>query len=199
MSDTTTAASAAAADTATVTLANGLTCAIPASSPLAKLLKSQRTWVGPSAKERLGILRRARSVAIVGASPNPARSSYFVGTYLQQSSDYRVYFVNPNATEILGQPAYPDLASLPEVPDIVDVFRKASDIPSVIDDVVAVGAPTVWVQLGIWNEEAAYAGEAKGLTVVMDRCIKVEHARFHGGLHLMGFDTGVISAKKQVR
>ncbi len=187
------------ADTATVTLANGLTCDIPASSPLAKLLRSQRTWVGPSAKERLGILRRARSVAIVGASPNPARSSYFVGTYLQQSSDYRVYFVNPNATEILGQPAYPDLASLPEVPDIVDVFRKGSDIPSVIDDVLAVGAPTVWVQLGIWNEEAARYGESKGLTVVMDRCIKVEHARFHGGLHLMGFDTGVISAKKQVR
>lgn len=189
----------AEADTATVTLANGLTCAIPASSPLAKLLKSQRTWVGPSAKERLGILRRARSVAIVGASPNPARSSSFVGTYLQQSSDYRVYFVNPNATEILGQPAYPDLASLPEVPDIVDVFRKASDIPSVMDDAIAVGAPTVWVQLGIWNEEAARYGESKGLTVVMDRCIKVEHARFHGGLHLMGFDTGVISAKKQVR
>ncbi len=194
-----TAADATGADTATVTLANGLTCSIPASSPLAKLLKSQRTWVGPSAKERLGILRRAKSVAIVGASPNPARSSYFVGTYLQQSSDYRVYFVNPNATEVLGAPAYPDLASLPEVPDIVDVFRKASDIPSVIDDVLAVGAKTVWVQLGIWNEEAAYYGESKGLTVVMDRCIKVEHARFHGGLHLMGFDTGVISAKKQVR
>lgn len=199
MAETTTATDATGADTATVTLANGLTCAIPASSPLAKLLKSQRTWVGPSAKERLSILRRARSIAIVGASPNPARSSYFVGTYLQQSSDYRVYFVNPNATEILGQPAYPDLASLPEVPDIVDVFRKASDIPSVIDDVLAVGASTVWVQLGIWNEEAAVYGESKGLTVVMDRCIKVEHARFHGGLHLMGFDTGVISAKKQVR
>jgi len=190
---------ATTADTATVTLANGLTCDIPASSPLAKLLKSQRTWVGPSAKERLGILRRAKSIAIVGASPNPARSSYFVGTYLQQSSDYRVYFVNPNATEILGQPAYPDLASLPEVPDIVDVFRKASDIPSVIDDVLAVGAKTIWVQLGIWNEEAAIYGEEQGLTVVMDRCIKVEHARFHGGLHLMGFDTGVISSKKQVR
>lgn len=190
---------ATAADTATVTLANGLTCDIPASSPLAKLLKSQRTWVGPSAKERLGILRRAKSIAIVGASPNPARSSYFVGTYLQQSSDYRVYFVNPNATEILGQKAYPDLASLPEVPDIVDVFRKASDIPSVVDDVVAIGAPTIWVQLGIWNEAAAYDAEARGLTVVMDRCLKVEHARFHGGLHLMGFDTGVITAKKQVR
>lgn len=189
----------AATETETVTLANGLTCSIPASSPLAKRLKSQRTWVGPSAKERLGILRRAQSIAIVGASPNPARSSYFVGTYLLQSSDYRVYFVNPNATEILGQKAYPDLASLPEVPDIVDVFRKASDIPSVVDDVVAIGAPTIWVQLGIWNEEAAYDAEARGLTVVMDRCIKVEHARFHGGLHLMGFDTGVISSKKQVR
>lgn len=202
MSQTTDAAGTTATapeSTETVTLANGLTCALPASSPLAKLLKSQRTWVGPSAKERLGILRRAKSVAIVGASPNPARSSYFVGTYLQQSSDYRVYFVNPNATEILGQPAYPDLASLPEVPDIVDVFRKASDIPSVVDDVIAAGASTIWVQLGIWNEEAALDAEKRGLTVVMDRCIKVEHARFHGGLHLMGFDTGVISAKKQVR
>ena len=190
---------ATTADQATVTLANGLTCSIPASSPLAKLLKSQRTWVGPDAKQRLGILRRAKSIAIVGASPNPSRSSYFVGTYLLQSSDYRVYFVNPNATEILGQKAYPDLASLPEVPDIVDVFRKASDISSVMDDALAVGAPTVWVQLGIWNEEAAIYGESKGLTVVMDRCLKVEHARFHGGLYLMGFDTGVISSKKQVR
>ncbi len=120
--------------TQTTQLQNGLTCAIPRSSPLAALLRSERTWTGPSAKERQAILRRAKSVAIVGASPNPARSSYFVGTYLQQSSDYRVYFVNPNATEILGQEAYPDLASLPEVPDIVDVFRKASDIPSVVDD-----------------------------------------------------------------
>jgi predicted CoA-binding protein len=185
--------------TVTTQLANGLTCELPAGSPLAKLLRSQRTWVGPTAKERLAILRRAKSVAIVGASPNAARSSYFVGTYLQQSSDYKLYFVNPNADTILGEKAYPDLQSLPEVPDIVDVFRKASDIPSVIDDVLAVGAKTVWVQLGIWNEEAAYYGESKGLTVVMDRCIKVEHARFHGGLHLLGFDTGVITSHKTVR
>lgn len=182
--------------TQTTQLQNGLTCAIPRSSALAALLRSERTWTGPSAKERQAILRRATSVAIVGASPNPARSSYFVGTYLQQSSDYRVYFVNPNATEILGQKAYPDLASLPEVPDIVDVFRKASDIPSVVDDVVAIGAPAIWVQLGIWNQEAAVDAQSRGLTVVMDRCIKVEHARFHGGLHLLGFDTGVISSRK---
>ncbi|GAB3409755.1 CoA-binding protein [Schumannella luteola] len=189
----------ASSELQTTQLSNGLTCELPASSPLAKLLKSQRTWVGPTAKERLGILRRAKSVAIVGASPNPARSSYFVSTYLQQSSDYDLYFVNPNADEILGQPVYKSLADLPVVPDIVDVFRKGSDIPAVIDDVVAIGAKTIWVQLGIWNEEAAYYGESKGLTVVMDRCIKVEHARFHGGLHLLGFDTGQISSRKQLR
>ncbi|NQX11019.1 CoA-binding protein [Microbacteriaceae bacterium VKM Ac-2855] len=185
--------------TETVQLSNGLSCSVPTNSPLAKLLKSQRTWVGPDAKERLTILRKAKSIAIVGASPNPARSSYFVATYLQQSSDYDLYFVNPFAKEILGQPVYKTLADLPVVPDIVDVFRKGSDIPSVIDDVVAIGAKTVWVQLGIWNQEAAEYGESKGLTVVMDRCIKVEHARFHGGLHLLGFDTGQITARKTIR
>jgi predicted CoA-binding protein len=183
----------------TVRLVNGLSCELPASSPLAKLLRSQRTWVGPDAKQRLAILRAAKSVAIVGASPNPARSSYFVGTYLQQSSDFRLYFVNPNATEILGEPAYASLKDLPEVPDIVVVFRRGSDVPQVVDEVVASGAKTIWVQLGIWNQDAAYYGEEQGLTVVMDRCIKVEHARFHGGLHLLGFDTGQITSRKTLR
>jgi predicted CoA-binding protein len=186
-------------DLDTVTLTNGLTCDIPASSPLARLLRSQRTWVGPSAKERLAILNKAKTVAIVGASPNPARSSYFVATYLEQSSDYDVYYVNPNADEIRGQKVYKSLADLPVVPDIVDVFRRGSDIPSVIDDVVAIGGTTIWVQLGIWNQDAAIYGESKGLTVVMDRCIKVEHARFHGGLHLLGFDTGQITSRKVIR
>jgi predicted CoA-binding protein len=204
MSATTEAASSASATAnETVSMANGLTCEVPADSPLGKLLKSQRTWVGPNAKERLRILRDAKSIAIVGASPNAARASYFVGTYLLQSSPYRVYFVNPMADEILGHKAYPDLASLPEVPDIVDVFRKGSDIPSVIDDVVAIGALSgkklaVWVQLGIWNQDAAIYGESKGLTVIMDRCIKIEHARFNGGLHLLGFDTGQITARKTI-
>ena len=194
----------ATAQLETVSLSNGLTCEVPSDSPLGKLLKSQRTWIGPNAKERLKILRGAKSIAIVGASPNAARASYFVGTYLLQSSDYRVYFVNPMADEILGQKAYPDLASLPEVPDIVDVFRKGSDIPSVIDEVIAIAAksdknPIVWVQLGIWNQDAAIYGESKGLTVVMDRCIKIEHARFNGGLHLLGFDTGQITSRKTIR
>lgn len=192
-------AATATPDLETVSLQNGLSCSIPSDSPLAKLLRSQRTWIGPSAQERRDILRRAKTVAIVGASPNTARSSYFVATYLQQSSDYDLYFVNPNATEILGQPVYRSLADLPVVPDIVDVFRRGSDIPQVIDEVLAIGATTVWVQLGIWNEEAAYYGESRGLTVVMDRCIKVEHARFSGGLHLLGFDTGQISSRKTQR
>jgi predicted CoA-binding protein len=183
----------------TTQLSNGLSCDLPANSPLAKMLRTQRTWIGPDAKKRLSILREVKSIAIVGMSPNPARSSYFVGTYLLQSTGYRVYFVNPNATQILGEKVYPDLASLPEVPDIVDVFRKASDIPAVIEDVLAVGSSAIWVQLGIFNEEAARYGEEKGLTVVMDRCLKVEHARFHGGLRLFGFDTGVISSRKAIR
>ena len=193
------AAPTAEPDSFTATMANGLTCSIPSSSPLAKLMQRNRTWQGPDAKARLRILRNAKSIAIVGASPNPARSSYFVATYLQASSPYRVHYVNPRATEILGRKVYPDLASLPEVPDIVDVFRRPSDLRSVMDDALAVGATTVWAQLGIWNEEAAAYGESEGLTVVMDRCIKIEHARFHGGLHLLGFDTGQITARKVIR
>jgi predicted CoA-binding protein len=184
----------------TTQLANGLSCELPSNSPLAKLLRSQRTWIGPDAKERQRLLNGAKSVAIIGMSDKPQRSSYFVGTYLLQSSKYRVYFVNPMVKgEILGQPVYPDLKSLPEVPDIIDVFRKGSDIPGVIDEILEVGKPIVWVQLGIYNEEAARYGESKGLKVVMDRCIKIEHARFDGGLHLLGFDTGVISAKRHTR
>ncbi|WP_299299416.1 CoA-binding protein [uncultured Brachybacterium sp.] len=158
---------------------------------------SARTWQGPSAPDRLAILRRARSIAIVGASANAARASYFVATYLLSSSPYQVYFVNPRATTILGQPAYASLADLPVVPDLVDVFRKDADLPGVAQEAVEVGAKALWLQLGSWNEEAAAIAEAGGLDVVMDRCVKIEHARFHGGLHLAGFNTGEISSRKQ--
>lgn len=157
------------------------------------------TWQGPSAPERLRILRSTASVAIVGASPNPARASYFVATYLLSSSPYDVYFVNPRATEILGHPVYPSLADLPVVPDLVDVFRRHDDLPTVLDETLAVGARTLWLQLGSWHEDVARKGEAAGLNVVMDRCLKIEHARFHGGLHLAGFNTGVISSRRADR
>lgn len=158
-----------------------------------------RTWVGPNARERLSILRRSTSVAIVGASANQSRASFFVATYLLSSSPYDVYFVNPRATEILGRPAYPSLDALPVVPDVVDVFRRHDDLPQVLDETLAVGAKVLWLQLGSWHEEVAERGEDAGMQVVMNRCIKIEHARFHGGLHLAGFDTGVISSRRTLR
>ncbi len=156
----------------------------------------ERTWQGPSAPERLALLRRTRSIAIVGASNNPARASYFVTTYLLSSTPYDVYLVNPRETSILGRPVYPSLDALPVVPDLVDVFRRHDDLPTGLDETLAVGAQALWLQLGSWHEEVAERGEAAGLTVVMDRCVKIEHARFHGGLHLAGFDTGVISSRR---
>lgn len=157
-----------------------------------------RTWVGPNASERLDILRNTKSIAIVGASNKPSRASYFVATYLLSSSKYKVYFVNPVLDEILGQPVYKSLADLPETPDLVEVFRKHDDLPGVLDESIAVGAKTLWLQLGSWHEGVAENAEAAGLNVVMDRCVKIEHARFHGGLRLAGFNTGVISSKRQL-
>jgi len=132
-------------------------------------------------------------------SANPARASYFVATYLLSSSPFEVYFVNPRATEILGHPVYPSLAALPVVPDLVDVFRRHDDLPTVLEETLAVGARTLWLQLGSWHEEVARLGAAAGLEVVMDRCVKIEHARFNGGLHLAGFDTGVITSRRSLR
>jgi predicted CoA-binding protein len=170
-------------------------CALPGAAPSAH---PARTWVGPNQQERFALLRRSTSVAIVGASNNPARASFFVTTYLLSSSAYDVYLVNPRETEILGQPVYASLADLPVVPDIVDVFRRHDDLPGVAQEAIDVGASALWLQLGSWNEDAAAIAEAAGLSVVMDRCIKIEHARFHGGLHLAGFDTGVISSRRQL-
>jgi predicted CoA-binding protein len=154
-------------------------------------------WTPPTASQRKAILDRASSVAVVGASSNQARASNFVITYLLSSSaDYDVYLVNPRETEIYGQPVYPSLADLPVVPDIVDVFRRTEDLPAVADEAVAVGAGAFWAQLGLWSPEAALRATAGGLDAVMDRCLKIEHARFHGGLHLAGFATGVIDSRR---
>ena len=174
------------------------TCALPGGTPAAVSVPG-RTWSGPTQQERFGLLRRAKSIAIVGASNNPARASYFVATYLLSSTNYDVYLVNPRETEILGQPVYATLSDLPVVPDIVDVFRRHDDLPGVAQEAIEAGAQTLWLQLGSWNEDAAAIAEGAGLSVVMDRCIKIEHARFHGGLHLAGFDTGVISSRRQLR
>lgn len=143
-------------------------------------------------------MRAVRSIAIVGASDKPSRASYFVTTYLLSSSPYDVWFVNPGLAEAFGRPVYPTLADLPERPDLVDVFRRQDDLPAVTDEAIAVGTRCLWFQLGLWDEASALRAEAAGLTVVMNRCVKIEHARFHGGLHLAGFNTGVISSRRQV-
>jgi predicted CoA-binding protein len=157
-------------------------------------------WEPPSAAERLAILQRTKTIAMVGASSNPARPSYFVATYLLSSStDYVLWFVNPRETEILGRPVYPSLSELPGVPDLVDVFRRAEDLPGVAEEAVAIGSRTFWAQLGLRNDDAARIATDAGLAVVMDRCLKIEHARFAGGLHLAGFDSGVISSRRHLR
>jgi predicted CoA-binding protein len=150
-----------------------------------------------SARQRLEILSAARTVALVGASSNPARPSNFVATYLLSSScELEVWFVNPRETEIRGHPVFPSLDALPGVPDIVDAFRRPEDLPGVAGDAVAVGAKVFWMQLGLRSDAAAAVALAGGLDVVQDRCLKIEHARFHGGLHLAGFDTGVIDSRR---
>jgi len=158
-------------------------------------------WTPPSPRQRKAILDRSRSIAVVGASSNPARASNFVMTYLKSSScDFDLYPVHPGETEILGLPVFRSLAEVTDAIgrpiDIVDVFRKADDCPAVAAEAASVEARTLWLQLGLWSVEAAKIALTAGLDVVMNRCTKIEHARFAGGLHLAGFDTGVISSRR---
>jgi uncharacterized protein len=126
------------------------------------------------------ILRETRSVAIVGASADPLRPSYGVWQYLRSASDYELYLVNPTISDVDGMPVYPSLEEVPVVPDLVDVFRRYEFLPSVLDDTIRVGAKALWLQSGLWHEQVGRDGGAAGLQVVMDRCLKVEHARLLG-------------------
>jgi uncharacterized protein len=126
------------------------------------------------------ILRETHTVAIVGASANPSRASHEVWRYLQSSSDYDLYLVNPTISEVEGTRVYPSLADLPVVPDLVDVFRRHEHLQAVLEDTIKVGAKVLWLQLGLRHEQVARDGEAAGLQVVMDRCLKIDHARLRG-------------------
>jgi predicted CoA-binding protein len=149
-----------------------------------------------TALERLQIIQNSESVALVGVSSNPIRSSNFVASYLVRTP-FRTYPVNPAYDEVLGLRCYETLHDLPEVPDIVDVFRRHDAIPEVVDQAIEVGAKVVWLQLGLRHDEAARKAAEAGLLVVQDRCLKIEHARFSGKLHLAGFNTGVVSSKRR--
>jgi predicted CoA-binding protein len=144
------------------------------------------------------ILRSSRTIAVVGLSAQWHRPSYFAAKYLQEHG-YRVIPVNPTYPEILGEKSYPRLADIPERVDVVDCFRRSSEIPALADEAIAIGAKVLWMQLGVENAEARRKAEAAGLEVVENRCMKIEHGRFFGGLGWAGVNTRVISARRAVQ
>jgi uncharacterized protein len=144
------------------------------------------------------ILKSVRVIAMVGASPHWNRPSYFAMKYLQDKG-YRVIPVNPQALgqEILGEKVYGDLSEVPEKIDMVDIFRRSEAAPALVDQAIAKGAKVVWMQLGVRNDAAAAKAEAAGLTVVMNRCPKIEYSRLNGELAWSGVNTGIISSKRR--
>ncbi len=141
------------------------------------------------------ILRDTRVVASVGLSQHWYRPSFFAAKYLQEHG-YRVIPVNPRYEEILGEKCYPTLLEIPEKIDVVQLFQRAERVMPFVEDAIKIGAKVVWMQLGIVNEEAAARARKAGLEVVMDRCMKIEHARLFGGLNFVGVNTKVISSKR---
>jgi uncharacterized protein len=150
-----------------------------------------RRYQDPQTIQR--VIHTAKTVAIVGLSRNELRASYFVGYYLRRHG-YRVFPVNPRETEILGEQSFKSLADVPVRVDIVNVFRAPDALPGIAREAVTVGAGNLWCQFTVINEEGARIAEAGGLSVVMDRCIKVEHARYVGRMHWLGFNTQRITS-----
>jgi uncharacterized protein len=150
-----------------------------------------------SPSEIFNLLLRYRHIAIVGLSSRPSRPSHFVGVYML-AEGYDVIPVNPRESVVLGRRSYPSLieAAREHPIEIVDIFRSPSEVPPIVEQAIEIGARVVWMQLGIVNEEAAQRAVSAGLDVVMNRCVKLEHARFLGGQNLVGLNTGVISAKR---
>jgi predicted CoA-binding protein len=139
------------------------------------------------------VLHSARTIAIVGLSTNELRASYFVGYYLKRHG-YQVIPVNPRETEILGEKCYPSLLDVPVPVDVVNVFRTPDALPPIARDAVAIGAGALWCQFGVINLDGARIATDGGVTVIMDRCIKVEHARYAGRMHWLGFNTERITS-----
>jgi predicted CoA-binding protein len=154
-------------------------------------MSSVETYQDPLTIQR--VLHNAHTIAIVGLSSNELRASYFVGYYLRRHG-YQVIPVNPRESTILGQTCYPSLRDVPVPVDVVNVFRVPEAVPGIAQDAVAVSAGTLWCQFGVISEEGAHLALDGGMTVVMDRCIKVEHARYVGRMHWLGFNTQRVTA-----
>jgi predicted CoA-binding protein len=162
-------------------------------------MAAEKTLI-PDMYERLQILQRYRDVAVVGVSADPYRPSHFVAIYLQ-AEGYNIIPINPRyaGQTLLGKHVYASLSEAKEAGEeieIVDVFRKSEDVPPVAEEAIKIGALVLWLQLGIVNDEVGMRTQAAGITFVQNRCIKIEHARFFGGLHTVGLNTGVILAKR---
>ncbi len=141
------------------------------------------------------ILTACRTLAVVGLSAEWHRPSYFAAKYMQ-AHGYRIVPVNPRYDEVLGERCYPSLTDIPHPVDLVDVFRRSEDVLPIAEQAIAIGAKCLWQQLGVTNLEADALARAAGLDSVMDRCVKIEHARLFGGLHFAGVNTRVISARR---
>jgi uncharacterized protein len=145
--------------------------------------------------QRLEVLRRYKRIAMVGLSANPFRPSHFAAIYLL-AEGYTVIPVNPREQEILGQQCYPSLTAIPESVEVVNIFRDPSAVPAIVEEAIQIGAKVIWMQLGVIHEGAAQRARDAGLAVVMDRCMKIEHARFFGGLSIIGLNTGVVTSRR---
>ena len=154
------------------------------------------SWESLSAgpHERLRLLTQYRSVAMVGLSPNPLRPSHFVAVYLANRG-YEIIPVNPGAKQVLGRQCFPALSAVDRPVEIVNIFRSSEFVPEIVEKAISSGATAVWMQCGVIHENAARRALAAGLAVVMDRCMKVEHARFFGGLSAMGLNSNLVSAR----
>ena len=175
-------------------LGSGLACDLTLNSALTPALKAK--YQNQDAIRR--VLGQARTVAMVGLSTHRQKASYFVGTYLA-SHGFRVIPVHPKAKEILGEKAYPTLLDVEGTVDLVTIFRPAHEAPRYARQAVKIGAKAFWMQLRIVSEEAARIAEAGGLTVVMDRCVKMEHGRYDGTMRFVGMDTGILTTRRARR
>ena len=177
----------------------GVSCAITLNSSLTPEQRARYQDVAQINE----LLDSAKTIAIVGLSCDRQKASYFVAGYLKDEG-YRIVPVNPKADVILGEKVYPDVLSIPFPIDIIDIFRPPQDIDAIVDQAIArkkkgIDSPAIWMQLRLINLPAAERAQAAGLTVIVDKCVKMEHGRYGGGLHFAGMNTEIISARKRKR